>query len=125
MGGPIYLFAGYAITFALGDVVYQTSLAIATTFELKDYIYVRENMFANKLSWQETPNSVGGQKDTRLVAVMMRMMTHRWEHRGADIGEHMRADISEHTCGSTQMRGQRRAHIGEHTYASTHMGAQR
>ena len=40
VGGPIYLFAGYAITFALGDVVYQTSLAIATTFELKDYIYM-------------------------------------------------------------------------------------
>ena len=34
-------------------------------------------MNINKLSRQETPNSVGGQNDTRLVAVMMMTMTHR------------------------------------------------
>ena len=56
-----------------------------------------------------------GQKDIRLVVVMIKMMTHRWEHIGADIWEHMRADISKRTYESTHMR----AHIWVHTYEST------
>ena len=61
---------------------------------------------------------MGGPKDTGTVAVMM-MRTRRLEQIGADILEYMRADISEHTHGSTHMR----ADICEHTYESTHMKA--
>ena len=53
-----------------------------------------------------------GQTETRLVVAMMRRMTHTGESRGANILEHMRADISEHTDGSTQVKADiMRAHI--------------
>ena len=39
------------------------------------------------------PNKWGGEKEARLVVVMMMTMIHRWEHRGADIWEHMRAHM--------------------------------
>ena len=64
-----------------------------------------------KLSRQETPNSGGGQKETRIVVVMMMTMTHMRAHTG----EH----IYESTEESTHVRAHIREHRGKHTYEST------
>ena len=58
---------------------------------------------------------MGGQKDMRLMTVMIKIMIYRWEHRGAGIYIY----ISEHTYGNTHMK----ANICEHPYKSIHMRA--
>ena len=90
-----------------------------------------ESKLTKKISRQETPNSVGGQKATRLGVVvmvvmmmMMMMMTHRWEHIGEDIwkhheSRHISAHIWRHAYESRHMR----VPIWKHTYESTQMRA--